>query len=215
MKITIIRPFKSPNDHTKANKKYAAIVDGNADGLVMHWKQRGLWFVGKIENHALKYEEITGPKAFVKWQFLGKPYYERVGDNRPLYITGTVMYAATHNGVRQAFEEPFAIWHREDIIFERNACSKKYREEIQKEAIRLANMTEVVIFKKTLLPKVKRSWHKEDDTARIFVPTDFLESWFEKNISGGWKAWWYRYTPEHTRTLADDMKAAGIGIEEV
>lgn len=214
MKITIIRPFKSPNDHPKANKKYAAIVDGDADGLVMNWKSRGLWLVGKIKNHALVYEDVKGHKDFVPWQFLGKPYYERMNDGSPRYIAGTVLFAATKDGIRLAFEEPFQI-RNGDIEFERNACPKRYREAIREEAIRLAKMTEVVIFKKTLLPKVKRSWDKEDDTTRIFVPTDFLESWFEKHISGGWKAWWYRYTPEHTRTLADDMKVAGIGIEEV
>lgn len=124
MKITIIRPFKSPNDHPKANKKYAAIVNGDADGLVMNWKSRGLWLVGKIKNHALVYEDIKGHKDFVPWQFLGKPYYERMNDGSPRYIAGTVLFAATKDGIRLAFEEPFQI-RNGDIEFERNACPQE------------------------------------------------------------------------------------------
>lgn len=214
MKITIIKPFKSFRDEPKENKKYAAIVDGDADAIVMNVQNGKTWLVGGIVNHSFGYESPNEPIKFVPWQFFGKPYYERVDDDSPQYITGTVMYAATQNGMRRAFEEPFFIKQGE-ITFERDACPTKYREEIQEEAIRLAKMTEVVIYKQSLIPREKRHRQHEQKTARIFVPTDFLESWFEKNISGGWKAWWYRYTPEHTRTLADDMKDAGLTVEEV
>ena len=215
MKITIIKPLANFNDEPKGNQKFEAIVDGNIDGLVASVRGSSAWLVARIENHVLQYDAADEKIQFVPWQFLGKPKYERLNDDTPQYITGTVLYVAVQNGKRKDFEETFEIQEEEGIVFDKNACPMRYREEIKIEAIRLADMMEIEIFKQELLPRNKRSRDNEGKTTRIFVPRVFLESWFGRKYPGGWKSWWYKYTPEHTRTLADDMKAVGLEIEEV